>query len=332
MLVALRRGERPAAAGRRLRAERRLEVPDPADAPHLHRTTREELLERAGAVLGWVADGKLDVLIGGTLPARGGAARAGGSRGAPDDRQAAPDRVRRVRFAPSPTGTLHIGNALSAVANRRFGDWMLLRIDDTDAARNVAGGEEAILEDLAGSASTGTRGPARQCERRSATARPRSRSAMTRLDGVTLVREDGTADLPARDRRRRRRLRDHARRSAATTTGRTRRCTGGSRGARRRAARVRPPRADPRRGRQEALEARRGRDRRRRCARPGSPPRPCARTSRSSAFRGTTSTTTSPRIRRLAIEAIGALSGRRAGSARAGAASRRAGAARAPAT
>ena len=28
----------------------------------------------------------------------------------------------RVRFAPSPTGSLHVGNALSAVANRNFGD------------------------------------------------------------------------------------------------------------------------------------------------------------------------------------------------------------------
>ena len=54
----------------------------------------------------------------------------------------------RVRFAPSPTGTLHVGNALSAVANRRFGDYLLLRIDDTDPARNVPGGEEAIEADL----------------------------------------------------------------------------------------------------------------------------------------------------------------------------------------
>src|ERR671936_242103 len=54
----------------------------------------------------------------------------------------------RVRFAPSPTGSLHIGNALSAVANRRLGDWMLLRIDDTDPQRNVPGGEEAIVRDL----------------------------------------------------------------------------------------------------------------------------------------------------------------------------------------
>src|SRR5919201_1151837 len=40
--------------------------------------------------------------------------------------------MKRVRFAPSPTGSLHVGNALSAVANRAFGDWLLLRIDDTD--------------------------------------------------------------------------------------------------------------------------------------------------------------------------------------------------------
>src|SRR5215211_7374437 len=40
--------------------------------------------------------------------------------------------MKRVRFAPSPTGSLHVGNALSAVANRALGDWMLLRIDDTE--------------------------------------------------------------------------------------------------------------------------------------------------------------------------------------------------------
>src|ERR671934_280695 len=53
--------------------------------------------------------------------------------------------MKRVRFAPSPTGSLHVGNALSAVANRQLGDWMLLRIDDTDPARNVPGGEEQIV-------------------------------------------------------------------------------------------------------------------------------------------------------------------------------------------
>ena len=52
----------------------------------------------------------------------------------------------RVRFAPSPTGSLHLGNALTAVANRRFADEhggvLVLRIDDTDASRTVPGGEE----------------------------------------------------------------------------------------------------------------------------------------------------------------------------------------------
>ena len=56
--------------------------------------------------------------------------------------------MNRVRFAPSPTGSLHVGNALSAVANRDFGDWLLLRIDDTDPERNVPGGEDGVLEDL----------------------------------------------------------------------------------------------------------------------------------------------------------------------------------------
>jgi len=71
----------------------------------------------------------------------------------------------RVRFAPSPTGSLHVGNALSAVVNRRAGDWMLLRIDDTDPARNVAGGEEAILGDLGWLEIDWDEGPVRQSER-----------------------------------------------------------------------------------------------------------------------------------------------------------------------
>src|SRR5579864_6199830 len=58
----------------------------------------------------------------------------------------------RVRFAPSPTGSLHLGNALSAVANRRFADehagTMLLRIDDTDKARNLDDGAYTIAADL----------------------------------------------------------------------------------------------------------------------------------------------------------------------------------------
>ena len=73
--------------------------------------------------------------------------------------------MKRVRFAPSPTGSLHVGNALSAVANRAFGDWMLLRIDDTDPARNLPGGEDAILADLAWLGVDWDEGPVRQSER-----------------------------------------------------------------------------------------------------------------------------------------------------------------------
>ena len=79
----------------------------------------------------------------------------------------------RVRFAPSPTGPLHVGNALSAVANRDFGDWFLLRIDDTDAARNTPGGEDEIRGDLSGSASNGTRGRCARASSRTSTARLR---------------------------------------------------------------------------------------------------------------------------------------------------------------
>jgi glutamyl/glutaminyl-tRNA synthetase len=96
----------------------------------------------------------------------------------------------RVRFAPSPTGSLHVGNALSAVANRRAGDWMLLRIDDTDAARNLEGGEEEILRDLEWLGVEWDEGPVRQSER---VERYREAAAKLgdRFDGVTLVREDG---------------------------------------------------------------------------------------------------------------------------------------------
>ena len=97
----------------------------------------------------------------------------------------------KVRFAPSPTGSLHLGNALSAVANRRLGDWMLLRIDDTDPARNVPRGEDAILRDLEWLGIAWEEGPARQSERAE---RHREAAAPLgdRFEGVTLLREDGS--------------------------------------------------------------------------------------------------------------------------------------------
>jgi glutamyl/glutaminyl-tRNA synthetase len=108
----------------------------------------------------------------------------------------------RVRFAPSPTGSLHLGGALSAVANRRFADEhdgrLLLRIDDTDAARNVEGGAEAIAADLEWLGIVWDDGPLRQRERhvrhREAAhtiGEPDSEGAL-RFGQTTLLRPDGT--------------------------------------------------------------------------------------------------------------------------------------------
>ena len=57
-----------------------------------------------------------------------------------------------VRFAPSPTGLLHVGNARTALLNwlfaKKHGGRFLLRIDDTDAARSTKEFEQAIYRDL----------------------------------------------------------------------------------------------------------------------------------------------------------------------------------------
>lgn len=58
----------------------------------------------------------------------------------------------RTRFAPSPTGDLHLGGAWTALASwvvaRRAGGVSLLRVEDLDRPRVVRGSEEAIVEDL----------------------------------------------------------------------------------------------------------------------------------------------------------------------------------------
>jgi nondiscriminating glutamyl-tRNA synthetase len=58
----------------------------------------------------------------------------------------------RVRFAPSPTGQLHVGNARTALFNwflaRGSGGTLILRIEDTDARRSTAESEAGILRDL----------------------------------------------------------------------------------------------------------------------------------------------------------------------------------------
>ena len=58
----------------------------------------------------------------------------------------------RVRFAPSPTGQLHVGNARTALYNwlfaRKMKGTMILRIEDTDLERSEARYEDQLLEDL----------------------------------------------------------------------------------------------------------------------------------------------------------------------------------------
>ncbi|MBA2741842.1 MAG: hypothetical protein H0U46_07510 [Actinobacteria bacterium] len=116
----------------------------------------------------------------------------------------------RVRFAPSPTGSLHLGNALTAVANRQFaekhGGDFVLRIDDTDPTRTVDEGDAAILDDLAWLGISFDEGPVRQSERGELYAEAAKRAlaageaerdddgaARLARDGTTLVRADGTA-------------------------------------------------------------------------------------------------------------------------------------------
>ena len=87
----------------------------------------------------------------------------------------------RVRFAPSPTGPLHIGGVRTALYNylfaKKHGGDMLLRIEDTDSARFVPGAEDYIVEALnwlgihidegVGAETVGTHAPYRQSERKS---------------------------------------------------------------------------------------------------------------------------------------------------------------------
>ena len=88
------------------------------------------------------------------------------------------ERRVRVRFAPSPTGPLHIGGVRTALYNylfaRRHGGDMILRIEDTDSQRFVPGAEDYIYEALAwlgigideGVREGGNYGPYKQSERR----------------------------------------------------------------------------------------------------------------------------------------------------------------------
>ena len=83
----------------------------------------------------------------------------------------------RVRFAPSPTGYVHVGNARTALFNwlfaRRHGGAYVLRIEDTDVERSEERYEQQLLDDLKwlgldwdeGPDKDGSKGPYRQSER-----------------------------------------------------------------------------------------------------------------------------------------------------------------------
>jgi glutamyl-tRNA synthetase len=83
----------------------------------------------------------------------------------------------RVRFPPSPTGNLHVGNVRSALFNwafaRHYGGTLVLRIEDTDLARNTVEGYHSIIDSLnwlgidwdEGPEVGGENGPYRQSER-----------------------------------------------------------------------------------------------------------------------------------------------------------------------
>src|SRR5207253_10163657 len=70
----------------------------------------------------------------------------------------------RVRFAPSPTGYLHIGGARTGLFNwlyaRHTGGTFVLRIEDTDGARNTQEAGEGILNGLRGLGGGGEEGAA----------------------------------------------------------------------------------------------------------------------------------------------------------------------------
>lgn len=108
----------------------------------------------------------------------------------------------RARFAPSPTGALHIGSARTALLNWLFvrgrGGVLLLRIDDTDRERSRAELEPAILDDLRWLGIDWDEGPVRQSERLDRYAEALAELPVVRRDGAyefegrVIARADGT--------------------------------------------------------------------------------------------------------------------------------------------
>ncbi|OKL57605.1 hypothetical protein UA08_06994 [Talaromyces atroroseus] len=96
-----------------------------------------------------------------------------------NNKKLVPDKPARTRFAPSPTGYLHLGSLRTALFNyllaRRTGGQFLLRLEDTDQKRTIPGAEERLYSDLQwaglqwdeGPIVGGPYGPYRQSERTS---------------------------------------------------------------------------------------------------------------------------------------------------------------------
>lgn len=113
----------------------------------------------------------------------------------------------RARFAPSPTGVLHVGSARTALLNWLFvhspaaegRGRLLLRIDDTDTERSDAGLERAILDDLRWLGLGWDDGPVRQSDRMDRYAQVLAELQTTRRDdayefgGRVIARSDGSA-------------------------------------------------------------------------------------------------------------------------------------------
>ena len=120
----------------------------------------------------------------------------------------------RVRFAPSPTGFLHVGNARTAIMNyliaRKNGATMVLRIEDTDMERSTKESEQSIYQDLAwlgiswdeGPDRGGDFGPYRQSERFDIY-RKYTEKLISRGQRLLLLLHEGRAGRHEKGRRRR---------------------------------------------------------------------------------------------------------------------------------
>ncbi|MBI4898044.1 MAG: hypothetical protein HY827_06720 [Actinobacteria bacterium] len=113
----------------------------------------------------------------------------------------------RARFAPSPTGSLHVGSARTALLNWLFvhspeagpGARLLLRIDDTDRERSDPALEATVLDDLRWLGLAWDDGPVRQSERGARYAEALAELPVTTRDGAgvfggrVIARADGSA-------------------------------------------------------------------------------------------------------------------------------------------